>query len=82
VSFSGQEEHVTSYTVLLAQFKTPGTIFQAGYESNGDVLGVCRLQSGNEQVGKYLSYTSPGACNYGYGGQEVSVTSGYQVLSF
>jgi hypothetical protein len=68
--------------VLFAQFKAPGTIVQAGYEANGSVLGVCRLQSGNEQVGKYLSYASPGACNYGYSGHEASVTSGFNVLSF
>jgi hypothetical protein len=80
VSFSGQEHHVTSFNVLFAQFKSsPGTIVDAGYESNGSVLGVCRLQGANAQVGKYLS---SGACNFGYGGQEVSDTSGYQVLSF
>jgi hypothetical protein len=65
---------------LIPNFKAPGTIFQAGTDTNGTVLGVCHgSYQSTEQVGKYLS---SGACNFGYGGSEISLTSGFQTLSF
>jgi hypothetical protein len=41
VSWGGSEHWVSSYYVLVPQFKAPGTIFKAGTDSNGSVLGVC-----------------------------------------
>jgi|CZKU01.1.fsa_nt_gi hypothetical protein len=81
VSWGGSEHFVSSYNVLVPFFKAaPGTIFQAGLDTNGSPLGICHASYQNsQQVGKYLSY---GACNFGFGGHEVSLNSGYQVLSF
>jgi hypothetical protein len=81
VSWGGGEHHVSSYNVLIPTFKTPGTVFQAGNEANGSSLGVCRASyASTTQVGKYL--TSSSRCNFPYGGSEISMTSGYQVLAF
>jgi hypothetical protein len=72
--------------VLIPSFKGPGTFFHAGSEANGGVLGVCNANYQNPnypnsaQVGKYLSYS--GLCDFGFANTEVSLSSGYEVLSF
>ena len=80
VSFGGSENFVTSYNVLIPTFQAPGSFFVAGNEADGTPLGVCQASYQNStQVGKYLT---SGACNFGFGGAEVSLGSGFQVLSF
>ncbi len=81
VAYGGTEHNLSPYNVLVPVFKTsPSTIFVAGKEANGANLGVCRASYQNStQVGKYLT---SGACDFGVGGREISLTSGYQVLSF
>jgi hypothetical protein len=89
VGYSGTENHMLNYNVLVPQFKTPGTVYQAGTDSDGSPLGICRGSysssdsSSSEQVGKYLT---DGTCSFGVGGvvggMVVSLTSGFQVLAF
>lgn len=81
VPYGGSEQYVSTYNVLVPTFKSPpGTVFKAGTQSNGNTLGICHASYQNStQVGMYL--TSSKACNFGYGGSDVSLTSGYQVLS-
>ena len=80
VSWGGTEHYVSTYNVLVPNFKSPpGTVYKAGTDWNGNPLGICNASYHNStQVGKYLSN---GYCNFGYGGSEVSLSSGYQVLS-
>ncbi len=80
VVYGGTEHNVSTYNVLVPTFKTPGTFFVAGKEANGLNLGVCHASyQSSTQLGKYLT---SGACDFGFGGHEISLTSGYQVLSF
>lgn len=80
VSFGGSENFVNSYNVLVPDFQAPNNIFVGGNESDGTPLGVCQASYQNStQVGKYLT---SGACNFGFGGAEISLTSGFEVLSF
>ena len=81
VSWGGGEHYVSTYNVLVPNFKSPpGTVFKAGTDSNGSTLGICHASySSSVQVGKYLN---SGRCNFGFGGStEVSLSSGFQVLS-
>jgi hypothetical protein len=79
ISSGGSEVFATTYQVLVPYFAASTSFpYAAGVDGNGATLGACRVAySGTTQVGKYLSY---GACNFGFGGLEVSLTSGYQVL--
>lgn len=82
VAWGGGEHYVSDYSVLAENVDPPppGRIFPAGNESDGTVLGICRAHYQNSwQVGKYVSN---GACNFGFGGAEVSVTSNYFVIAF
>jgi hypothetical protein len=81
VPYGGSEQYVSTYNVLVPNFKYPvGTVFQAGTDSSGNTLGICKASYQNStQVGKYLVSTK--RCNFGYGNAEVSLSSGYQVLS-
>jgi hypothetical protein len=80
VSYAGQELRASSYNVLLPGFKTTGTTFAAGTDSNGTTLGICQASYDNsEQVGKLLSN---GNCNFGFDFGEVSLSSGFQKLAF
>jgi hypothetical protein len=79
-----------SYQVLVPQFNPAplnnatvpfiaGSEFSFEFGVSGAVLGVCSATyAGGQQLGKYLT---SGACNFGYGGNEVFVTSGIRVLS-
>jgi hypothetical protein len=80
VSYGGTEHYVSTYNVLVPNFKSPPvTAYKAGTDWNGNALGICNASyNGSTQVGKYLSN---GYCNFGYGGSEVSLSSGYQVIS-
>jgi hypothetical protein len=80
ISWGGAEHFVTPYQVLVPQFSPPPVkAYQAGVDGNGAVLGVCNVPYGSStQVGKYLSY---GACNFGFGGKEISLGSGFNVLT-
>jgi hypothetical protein len=81
VSWGGQEHQVLSYNVLVPKLTSLSLApFQAGTDANGSALGICSASYQNsQQVGKYLS---GGNCNFGFGGGEVSLSSGYQVLAF
>jgi hypothetical protein len=80
VSYGGTENHVSNYNVLIPQFKTPGTIFQAGTDVDGHPIGICQaLAENGVQVGKYLAGNT---CNFGYSGSEVVLTGGFGVLAF
>jgi|GEM_PF-2092164 len=80
VPFNGQEVPMTSYNVLVPNFQTAGATWAAGTDGDGSTLGICRASDENNsvQVGKLLA---SGACDYGFGGQEVSVGSDFQRLS-
>jgi hypothetical protein len=83
VGYGGTENHVSNYNVLIPQFKTPGTVFQAGTDVGGSPLGICQLVeplANTIQVGKYL--TSNNTCHFGYSGSEVVATTGFGVLAF
>jgi hypothetical protein len=87
VSNSGYEQFVSGqHFLVVAQMVAapfpPTTThpFIGGYDNDGSVLGVCNASyKGTTQVGKY----SPtyGACNFGYGGAEISLNAGYDVLA-
>ena len=75
---------MSSYNVLVPNFEfpvptlTPEALlrppFQAGSDTNGSPLGICRAYYKNsEQVGKVLSNDN---CNFGFGGGEVSLLLG------
>ena len=79
VSWGGQEHVVSSYSVLVPNFEHPsrflaGFPFHAGTDTNGSALGICRAgYESSEQVGKYLSN---GDCDFGFGGEAVSIAPG------
>jgi hypothetical protein len=81
VSWNGTSVYLTDFDTLIARFGYPwgsSQVFPAGTDTNGNPLGVCSAPYVNGvQVGKYFS---TGACNFGYGGSEVSVTSNYSIL--
>jgi hypothetical protein len=86
ISWGGREISVanTPYSVLSANFVAPplngATLpFIGGTDANNAPLGICNVSyAGGIQVGKYVS---SGACMFGYGGREISLTSGYQVFA-
>jgi hypothetical protein len=81
VPYGGGEHYVSSYSVLVPNFKSPpGTIFNAGTDSDGYQLGICRASYQNSmQVGRYRTRTQ--TCNFGYANNEVVLSSNYWVLS-
>lgn len=80
VSYGGKELTASSYSVLMPDFKTTGTNFAAGTDSNGTTLGICRASYDNsQQAGKLLSN---GNCDFGFNGGEVSLSSGFVKLAF
>ena len=80
VTSGGSEHYVSDYNMLIPGFKTSPQVYAAGNESDGTVLGVCRSNYQNGiQVGKLVS---TGTCNFGFGGAEVRVSSGFTVLGF
>jgi hypothetical protein len=83
IPLGGGVRYVSNYNVLVPSFKAPppASMFQAGWESNGTTLGVCRANYQNSmQVGKYLT-TSGTSCNFGFGTNEIRLTSGFEVLT-
>ncbi len=85
VPYGGSENYVSNYQVLVPSFKNPpGTIFNAGFDTDGKELGICKAYYQYEsqvstQVGRYRTETQ--TCNFGYSGSEVAVSSNYWVLS-
>ncbi len=85
ISYAGSEVYVSSgYQVLVPQLTAPPlgvavNEYVGGTDTNGTSLGICTAPYGSSlQVGKYLS---SGVCDFGYGGHEMPVTSGVQVLA-
>jgi len=81
VGWNGGEHYVSNYNVLVPSFQGPGQgqVYPAGNESNGTTLGVCLADYQNSrQVGKFVG----SACNFGFGGAEVSVSPDFYVLAF
>jgi hypothetical protein len=83
IPWGGGVRYVSNYNVLIPSFKAPppASMFQAGWESDGTALGVCRASYQNStQVGKYLT-TSGTSCNFAFGTSEIRLTSGFEVLT-
>jgi hypothetical protein len=82
VSWGGSEILTNNYQVVTAKFTNGATpaYAQGGQEADGTPLGMCFVPlGGSVQVGKYINW---GVCDFGYGGQEYQITSGYSVLTY
>jgi hypothetical protein len=85
ISWGGGEYWVTTYEVLVPQFtaaplNAATRPFIGGSQPQpSTALGICNANyAGSQQLGKYF----PGVgCFFAYGGSEVMLSSGYQVLS-
>ncbi len=79
VSYGGQDALASTYTIFVPGFRSTATNeFVGGFDGNGSALGVCQVRYGNSlQVGKLLSW---GACDFGYAGGEIGLTSGFEVI--
>jgi hypothetical protein len=83
VPYNGVENYVSTYQVLIPEWQTgqPSNYYQAGNWPNGTELGICQASyQGSVQVGQY-NPNSGGFCNFGYGGTDVALTSGYWVFT-
>jgi hypothetical protein len=88
ISYWGGQYSITApyYAVLVPEWNTPGSYvvpLVAGYDASNHAMGICNatwpIGGYGLQVGEY--WTSDGTCRFGYGGSEVTVSSGFQVLS-
>ncbi len=84
--YGNKEYQSTTYNVLIPKFRTGGTVFNAGTDTNGTTeLGVCTAsytdasKNTSFQVGRYV--TSSKTCSFGYAGKEVALSSGFNVLA-
>jgi len=80
VAWDGSEHYISDYNILTPAYGTSPQVYAAGNESDGTVLGICHANYQNSmQLGKFVG---TGACNFGFGGAEVSLSSGFSVLRF
>jgi hypothetical protein len=84
ISSAGQTYVMSNYYVLVANLAYPpipsgDQEYVTGVDTDNVALGTCAANYlyNSVQLGKYFS---SGACNFGYGSQEISVTSNYRVL--
>jgi hypothetical protein len=72
--------NVLTVDLTAAPLNNNSHAYQAGTDGNGAALGICIAPYGATnavQVGKYLAN---GACNFGYGGHEVSLGTNFQIV--
>jgi hypothetical protein len=82
IAYGGGEYWVSNYQVLVPKFLAASLLsnFVAAHEADGASLGVCKASyGGGVQVGKFL--IAQNRCNFGFGGGEVSLTSGFTYMT-
>ena len=85
IPYRGLEIEVRNYQVLVpvwfsyAQYEQPEYDFETGHEPNGTALYTCR---GHFEGGIHPgSTTVNGGCNFGWGGLEQSLSTGFDILT-